>query len=285
MKTNKLILPLLVFGLAITCSTFGQGIYFGVGGGYGFSAAKDQFGPDVKTTVSASGSSSTYTSKAFSLGKGVSLGAYGGYMLNKNIGLELGIGYLIGSKTTTTNETDAPSPAGTSTSTGTVYGSMLRLTPAIRIEAGEGKIRPYGVVGLIIGLAPKATFESDSMTNGNERDQITTFSGRTSWGFHGAVGVRYAVNDKIGIFAEITGNYMSWAPGKSLITKDTYNGKDLLASQTTSQKETDFSSSSTFTGGTGVAATPATPNQGNLVYLPFSSMGFNIGVHITLGGK
>jgi outer membrane protein W len=280
MKTNKLSFSLLVLGLALSCATSAQGVYFGVGGGYGFSAAKDQLGPDSKTTIAAASSSTTYTSKTFSLGKGVSFGAYGGYMVNKNIGAELGIGYLIGGKTVTTNEVVSPTPGQSYTSTGTLKSSMLRLTPAIRIEAGEGTIRPYGVIGLIIGLAPKATMESDSA---GVHDQITTYSGRTSWGFHGAIGVKYAVNDKIGIFAELSGNYQSWAPGKGVTTTDTYNGKDQLANQTTYQKETDFSSSYTTNGGSGVATNTAVPRQSSLFYLPFSSMGFNVGVHISLG--
>jgi hypothetical protein len=307
MKTRKISFVLLVAGLALSASSFGQGIYFGLGGGYGFSAAKMDFGPDQKTTSSTHNSSTTtstvYTANSGSFGRGINLGLYGGYMVNKNIGVELGIGYLIGSTSKSVNETDnstsngAPFPNSSSTetdiSTTSYKGSMLRLVPAIRIQCGENKIHPYAVAGLIIGLAGKLTYENVSTKtytqspgnppNNTNDDNVWVYNGGVSWGLHSAIGAMYMVSDKIGIFGEIAANLQNFAPHKSVLTVSTSNGKDNLANMTTDQKETDYSS--TYTTNSSSPAGTGSPSQSTTIRLPFSSIGITVGVHITLGGK
>jgi hypothetical protein len=300
MKTKSLNLALLTAGLAISVASFGQGVYFGIGGGYGFAAAKMSIGPDHKgmqtTTNGNTTTSDTYTAMSASLGKGINLGLYGGYMFNKNVGAELGIAYLIGGSSTTTDEQDkSTSNPGFSSSnsdiTKTIYkGSMLRLVPAIRIQCGEDKIHPYAVTGLIIGVAGKLTQEMQRTSNSSATGQnstsdtyedLYTYSGGVSIGFHGALGISYSISDKLGIFGELTGNYQSYSPSKQVYTTSTTNGVDNLHSLTTSQKETDYSSSYTTTN----VVSPGSPTMASSIRIPFSSYGFNIGIHIALGGK
>ena len=96
MKTKRLtiLLTLCVASNFITA----QGLYFGLGGGYGFAAAKQTLGQDTKVTNTGGTFSAEYMSHPISLGKGINAGLFAGYMFNPNIGLELGVSYLAGSE-------------------------------------------------------------------------------------------------------------------------------------------------------------------------------------------
>jgi hypothetical protein len=308
MKKTKIGMAILVTGLALSVNSSAQGVYFGIGGGYGFAAGKQDFptGPDMTSNTSANANTPpfsnvttrTYTARSFSLGKGVNLGVYGGYMFNKNIGAELGIGYLIGSSSVGTGDKESTTvnPGGSvsttsDVTTNTVKGSMLRLVPSIRVQFGEDKIKPYATVGMIIGVAGKATSESletqSSTGPGSSAtttsDITTTFTGGVSMGLHTSVGVTYMLSDMLGIFAEASANLQSARPSKSVITSDMQNGTDQTSKLTTNQAETDYSSSYSTSSATNF--NPAVASQGTSIHTPFSSIGFNIGVHITLGGK
>jgi hypothetical protein len=298
MKKTTIRTAFILVVLAISLSSFGQGIYFGIGGGYGFAAGKSGVNGFNSTNYTSSfvqgptsyTSTSTVTNVKYSFGSGVPIGLYGGYMFTKNIGAELGIGYLVGGKNTFTNNQSQTFGNATSTdnTTETLKGHMMRITPAIRIQVGEDKLQPYMTAGLIIGMAAGITDETVEVKSNagspvKTYDDIWTYSGGMSIGFHGALGVNYMISDKLGIFGELTGNYMNWAPSKKVLSTSTLNGADQLSQKTTDQKETDFSSSYTTTSGTPT-------NTGNAqvsspVYAPFSSFGLTIGVHISLGGK
>jgi outer membrane protein W len=271
MKTRKMNIAFLAAGIMLSAGAFGQGLYFGLGGGYGFAAAKADFNDESK----APNGVSTYTAKSYSFGKGVNIGLFGGYMFNKNVGAELGIGYLIGGSSVATYQ----DPNITVTST--LKGSMLRLIPAIRIQCGENKLHPYAKAGLIIGLAGKATSESLFVTSNSTQDQIWTYTGGSSFGFHGAIGITYMVSDKLGIFGELAGYYQQASPSKGEMTKNSDNGIDQLPKMNTQDKMITYQSS---------FSDDANSNKGNpLVKLtthnPFSSFGFNIGIHFSLGSN
>ncbi len=264
----------------ISASCLGQGIYAGINGGYGFPSGRMILPSDQKTTYSGSSSSTLYTSNKYSLGKGIDFGAYGGYMFNKHWGAELEIGYLIGGTSTSTNEDDSPTIP--STTTETRKGNILRFTPALRYQIGENKLKTYITAGIIIGMA-SGTDEIKDISGPNTGDNIWTYSGGPTIGFHGAIGLMYFLSNKLGISAELTGNYQNWSPDKEVLTTSTLNGVDNLSKMPLSQKETDYQASYTKDP---FNPTPATsPSISDRIYLPFSSLGLNIGVHIFFGGK
>lgn len=261
-----------------------QSIYAGVGVGYGFPSQVQPF----YANSSSDPTSTSVTSKSYSLGTGMSVGVYGGYMFTNNIGLELNVFDKFSSSTTTTVTTS--SPTNSTTDVYTAKGMLFGLTPAIRLSVGEGKLRVYTVTGLIIGF-PSTTLEDNGsathITGGggsvtNTSDEINTYSGNLILGFHGALGVLYNISDKIGIYAELAGNFENWAPSEQLITTYTLNGADELGGLTTSQKQTNYVSSYTSSNNN---TSPGSPTQSAKVYLPFSSWGFNIGVHFSFGGN
>jgi hypothetical protein len=286
MKTLRLLTAMA--GLFIgQINSHAQGVYFGVGGGYAFPSGLQPFTTDASTTPTGA----SYTSKSYSLGSGVPVMIYGGYMVTPNIGLELGISEKFTSSTSSTvNAVDTTGfTVRTSTDVWTAKGSLFSFTPAIRLMTGAGKLQLYTVTGLVIGI-PSATLEDAGTTvitnpggtTTDVTDRVWTYSGGMVYGFHGAAGVVYMLSDKIGIFGEVAANLENWAPGQSLITTATSNGSDMLPQMTTSEKQTDYVSSYSVVY---ASSSPGSPAQSAKIYLPFSSWGINIGVHFSLGGS
>jgi|SRR6185312_882371 len=265
---------------AIDCDA--QGIYAGVGVGYGFPSQVQSF----YSNGSSDPNTTTVNSKSYSLGSGMLVGAYGGYMITDNIGVELGLSEKFSNSTSATYSTSTPL---LSTDVYTAKGNVFGITPAIRLMTGSDKLKIYTVTGLIIGI-PSATLEDNgthtiaiggggSVTN--MTDEIYTYSGNVIIGFDGSLGAMYMLSDKIGIFAEITGDFEDWAPNEQLITTYTVNGADRLSSLTTSQKQTNYVSSYTTNNNN---SSPGSPTQAAKIYLPFSSIGFSVGVHFAFAG-
>lgn len=288
MKTKHVIFSTILIGAFSISSIQAQGVYLGLGGGYGFAAGKQSFFDDYKTTNSSSGSTTEVTAHPFSLGKGINAGLYAGYMFNKNVGAELGVGYLIGSKTVFTDEYNNTSAFPSSSKTEMTWkGRMIRLVPTIRMTAGEKKLLPYMKAGLIIGVGGKVYDDMHTVNTSTTSNTVTEESweyyGGMSLGFHGAIGLNYMVNDKIGIFAEVAGNYQNFAMKKGSMTKYTVDGVDQMSTLDTYEKEIEFVDSYTYS-----SSPPPNVNQpdkASKFFMPFSSIGINLGLHISFGGK
>jgi hypothetical protein len=258
----KKVILIAMFSIALGSMAFAQKWYLGIGGGYGFPVA------------GIGGSSTTQTSfnsETVSFGEGADFGAYGGYMFMKNMGIELGVSYHMGVNNTLTNTSEEYTPPGVgtqiiSTETENFSGNMLRLIPAVRMQADDGHICPYVVFGGIIGLAPSATYNETYSNQGNV-SQPFTFSGGYSFGFHGALGVKFIVSSDIAIFAECAVNYQEYVPAKGVEGSET------------------VSYVKSYTYG---SASPYINNYTNTetepqVHLPFSSVGANAGILISIG--
>jgi hypothetical protein len=299
--------------------------YVGLIGGYGFPSGVQQLNNynfgwngiynisstyagsytyNQNTATGQTSSASNPISQSFSLGSGTTIGMYSGYMLTKNIGLELGISNKFSSSTSATQNLTENYVTGPNTVSDVyVYtytltsGNAISLTPSIRLTTDYGYFHPYMVTGLIIGFPPSVTMENSAIATGQisgialtpiySLDEITTYSGGMMYGYHGAIGVSYDLINNISISGEIFGNFMNWAPKKSLITTLTYNGIDSLPYKTTSYKQTNYvaspSNSGVGNGNTATSSSPGTPTQSTYIYMPFSSFGIRIAIHIILG--
>ncbi|MGP8214588.1 MAG: hypothetical protein ACLQQ4_03395 [Bacteroidia bacterium] len=319
-KLNLLLGITGIFFVQINASA--QGLYIGAGGGYGFPAGLQPFndyGNNGSTSYTDNYNANTQTtttttttnniSKSFSLGSGGVIGMYGGYMLTKNIGFELGIGDKLSSTTSSAFtasenyvETGGAGLAGSETWSHTytlTSGGSLQITPAVRLTVGNSQIHPYMVTGLVIGTAPSTTLEDQMFYNTSNQlafgtspysqDLIYTISGGAMLGFHGAIGALYMFSDNLGISAEIFGNFMNWSPKKAVITTLTYNDADSSGNQhflteNGLNKEIDYVSSATTTTTNGANPSPLTPQQHTQIYMPFSSYGIRISIHYNFGG-
>ncbi len=233
---KKLSILVAVAGLCFAnLNTQAQGLYAGLGVGYGFpSCVQANPYPASSTTLgTSSGSSGTVTGSSYSGGSGVSVGVHIGYMLNKNVGIELGIADKFTNSIATTQtqayqaDTLGGASAGSGTGTTTIKAGLFSLTPSLRIMAGDDgdKMRPYMVTGLVIGFP---TYVVDNTMSGTEdfgsnvgilsQTSTDTYSGGMIIGFHGALGIMYSLSDKIGIFGEVACNLQNWSPGKDIYT-------------------------------------------------------------------
>ncbi len=263
MKILSLIAALA--GIVITqVNTQAQGLYVGVGGGYGFPSGvqANPYPASTTTFINGNNSSGTVTASSYSLGGGASVGAYFGYMMNKNVGIELGVADKLSSSTTTTqNQTYLDSAgggtvaSGSATTTTTIKGSLFSLTPSIRLMAGDNgdKLRPFLVTGLVIGFPSSEVDMTSSGTqnSGNSVDILSMtstdkYSGGMIIGFHGALGIIYNVTDKIGIFGQVACNLQNWSPSKDVMTStETQTGSGFIYTNNTTSTTTYGSSVST----------------------------------------
>jgi hypothetical protein len=326
-KIYKTQLAVVIILLFIT-KVHSQGIYFSVGGGYGISATNNAMANtyerttnNIQTTTydvwgnpsieNSSNGSTSNKEKMFSgsLGKGVKVGATVGYMFTENIGAELGISYLIGGKiidkyTSTTFNINRfiyqSNPAANYTTSTTSSNAednsysakMFRLTPAFKLQAGKGQVKPYLRLGLIIGLATNMKYTYTDVNVSitgvtSTTDRETKYTGGVSLGFDGGAGVTIKFNDIVGLFVELDVITQSWSPKRAKLTKLTEDGIDQLPTMTTREKETEYSRSisNDWTSADDPHAKDGSPNQSLKFHMPFSSAGLNVGVAISLGKK
>ncbi len=289
MKTKQ-VFVLLMLCMA-TQGSRAQFFYIGLGGGYGFPAAKQSFGEDSKSVQSSSGGYSEYTAHPASFGSGINAGLFFGYMLNSNMGFELGASYLMGSKTEFKSEysnSDINGGVYSSEQTSVYEGKMMRLVPSLRLSVGDKKLRPYMKVGLIVSVGNKLINEQNykssySFGGSSSNSSSREYTGGIGLGFHGGLGINYLMNEKFMLFAECAANYQSWAPLKGTLTKSIYNGIDQLATADKAEKEIEFVDS--YTEDSNAAYNPNEPSKATKFYLPFSSIGLNIGLVMSFGKK
>ena len=257
------------FTLAMTFSLFAgtasaQKLFVRAGLGYAFPSGSQAIGLNTKdpNTISAQNGS-------FGTGLNGELGI--GYMFNKNIGLGLDISYLFGSNNLSKDD------RGNDKSKQEVSGSALAFTPNIVLStAMEGKIVPYAKAGFVIASASVKNVQTG--TAGSIYVLESEVSGGMALGFKGAMGVNFAINDKVSIYGELAYTGMSYRPAKMVVTKATENGINVLPNFSVKDKETTYSTEVDNT-----ASSPSSsPRRSITPVLPFSSLGLNFGVMINL---
>jgi len=273
----------LILGAALTlfaCTTNAQikkGFYAGVSAGYNFCSNANsnlQYGEFVtfyNGTDSPTGVN--FETVKLSLGKGVNVGGNFGYMFNKNIGAEMGIGLLLGSETTSTR-TDIDS-FGLNSQNNSIKTNQLQIKPAFVIAAGYEKINPYAKIGLVMGMG-KTTYtntEFDAST-GDTFDMEAELTGGMMLAFRGSAGINFSINSKLALFAELTSISGNISPTEAEITKANVNGVSQLAFMTYNDSHVEFVDSHTFGG-------PESDNEAHKSPRPSfnaSSLGLNFGV-------
>ena len=288
---KKYILQLaMIFGIPSLANA--QKLYVDIDGGYGLRLSALQFG---NSTYSSSGT--TYKSRTLTLGSGMNFGGNIGYSIKDNIALELGINYLISPFKMETNsgyemvnissETDKAEYNWKTT--------MLRITPAIRLSAGTGKIKIYSRLGICFGILASSVqnekdtqvhtdFQFPSNSSTNVDDKTWEYKGGMGFGLMGSMGLMYSLNDKLNLFFEANAISQNWAPKKASMTKNTTNGVDYLPTLTTSQKEIDFVDEYTISNNF-TPPSSTSPAKQIKIYFPTSCVSLNIGIHIPFGGK
>lgn len=245
-----------------------QGLYLGAGFGYGFRAGSTVIGSNANVDGS-------FKIVKGSLGAGVVPNLVVGYLFTKSMGAELMMGYLIGTKTGVTDNN------GNNRGFSDYRANSFYLNPSIVIRANtESKLVPYAKLGLFLGLVNSGTDKSETDNYNGAQQLMQTnagkfqYKGGISTGLTSAFGLDIMLSDKFAVFGEITGRLASWAPSSYTFsnTMTNYVGGTAQASQLTS------------VSGNFVKETPANYTGTNMSsrVLPFSAIGFNVGVKLYL---
>jgi hypothetical protein len=273
-----------LFFLSVIClSALGMKAqpYAGITVGYGLPGSWSVLGHNIESNKPANTFSNENVKGSY--GTGLNFGGYFGDMLADDIGLELGVNYLMGWKYKFTDH-NVMSPGVIDNTEQEIYARSLRLCPSLRIEFGDWNARPYMRAGIAIGIMNKLIDNStETFTNPGTTDvALETFErrGGVSIGFTGALGIGIPVNDNMFFFAEVCDYNMNWAPAKGEITVATLNGADELGGMTTDEKEFEYVDMVDQTMNTASSQ----PTKQLKTYFPMSSFGINVGLHFAFGG-
>jgi hypothetical protein len=245
----------------ITSNSFAQKFYVRLNGGYNFVGTAA-----TKTNTTTTGT--TYEKSPFSLGKGIRFGGSEGYMFNKFLGAELDVSYLVGS-TLTMDRIGVYSYRFSWTST------FISFVPTIIITPGFEKINHYAKFGVILGTG---TFKAKEMTDGPTSNSSATllFNGGLAIGINSCFGANYKINKHISVLGELSIISLSYGATRSELIERIENGVDILPTLSIINKITEYSDS--FTEDNSSTPDQNAPRKGSIENVPFSSIGFNIGL-------
>ena len=204
---------IVIISIILATQAYGQKeLYLNVGGGYGISIAANSGAASSDLTTKAGSNTYKISNGSGSFGKGVQFGATVGFMFSENIGAELNVGYLVGTKSTQTINQDKylmPDFMVSSSYENKMSGNMFRLTPALKFSVGKDKLKPYMRLGIVIGMAGKIksvetfTESATPLILPSVSVVESSYTGGVSLGLSAGLGVNYKLTDKLGIFAEI----------------------------------------------------------------------------------
>jgi hypothetical protein len=183
------------------------------------------------------------------------------------------------------NSSDAFS--GYSTASKTVFTTrFLRIEPALRLSAGDSTTQWYAAMGPSLVVFGNMTTTDDysrtqtgSFPYSTTEKTVSEYTGRIGLGGFGAVGLLRQGPGRLGFFAEVSIHALSWAPMRSEITAYTVDGQDRLSQLTTAERETEYVDSYTETD----AQALSQPSKSTKLYLPMTTFGARIGLHVLLG--
>jgi outer membrane protein W len=278
---KKIILSTMVLAIAATTvnaqdkkKTNDGGAYLRVGAGYSLPQAGGYIGGTETST--ATSYSVDMTKGSYS--SGVNAVLAGGYMFTRNIGVEVAVGAGV-APTKYTYEYDQTG-SGNYKNTSTTYAKMpIMVMPSLVLSTGHNQLEAYTRVGLAINVAGKFISENEYVDRSGATDVITTtteeYTPKLGIGIQGAVGVKYHVNDMLGIYLELNGLSMTSYMKNSEITSYEVGGVSGLGTLTIYDRETEYSANFTETAASTSASTPfkSTPMS-----VPFSNLGVGVGI-------
>jgi len=205
----KNLLLLILFTLGTTATLMAQGFYVQPGVSYLAPATSEVLGPKIKNALNPDTKVDGVVSGSYGTGLGLNLNL--GYMLSRNFGLDLGVSYVLGSKTLIEEFTD-----GDSYDRSYATNKRVTLSPAFIVDAGSETLSPYARFGLLIPVAGGTTGLRESnnpsmvspiipilfpTATGFEAESLA--KGQFTVGFTADFGLRYQVNEKMSVSGAI----------------------------------------------------------------------------------
>lgn len=280
MKINNIVL----FVILLTSGLFSQSFYIKLGSGYGIPLSTQTiYDYSFRVTNGSSTLVQNRKAKEYSFGNGIYLGGTVGYMINRNIGVDLDFQYLRGSSVTYNGDYGYNRD---NTYAYENYANALMIIPSVMLKTELGFLKPYFKAGPVLGF-PSITKKTTSSYPSTLPPgtalvyQELLDNGGIAIGFNAVLGVSAEVLKNTDVFFEINSKNQSYAPTKGEYKQYTINGKDMLAGAPTYSKYINYEDNSTTYDG---SADP-NPNQANVmprVSYPFSSLVFSIGLSYNL---
>ncbi|MCK5824193.1 MAG: hypothetical protein KAG96_02170 [Ichthyobacteriaceae bacterium] len=273
MKKITLLTAVLVIMFAGNVNA--QKVYVKLNAGYNFAMGSQNFGANSIDTEKEYQHEAVYGS----FGKGLNMDASIGYVFKENIGVELGVSYLIGGGINKIHEEKKI------LITNKFKSNMLRINPSMIIEASRRGINPYVKIGFILGMGSITEDVSKSKKENNEYDLYYTtiyeYSGGFSYGANAVLGVYYPISRNMSLFGELTFVSMSYAPSKGKLITYLKNGEDKLEKLSINQKEDNFVTEYSVDK-EDISYDDTKPRTKLIEQKPFGSFGFNFGINMKL---
>jgi hypothetical protein len=204
-------------------------VYLQADFGFAFGTHSEIFN---QTTTITGGETTNTTIDAIKarLGTGLPMGIAGGYMFNKNFGLELGVEFFQGFNTkiinTLNNEQEKK----------LISVPHLGIIPAVVIQIQTGNVIPYVKLGIDVGVVNDLEIRTTDAT----LNELTRDYGGLSLGVKAAAGVEIPISKLFSIFAEIDARQFSYSPIHGKVIKYEVNGVDKKSTLTTQESKWDF---------------------------------------------
>lgn len=249
-------LLIIIFAFSLS-NAYSQSVYVKLGGGYGLSLASQE--------IYNAGVGNANDFQYGSFGEGINFGAGFGYNINPNIALELAGSYTLGKKFENSVTSNPVLDAGITT-TDKWYANTITLMPSVILKAPMKDMTPYTRFGMVIGIPSKIWEQTQTGAGAPAGTLKWKESGGVALGIQGAVGINFKAGKQLGIFAEVFGIGMNYAPSTAENT-DAYTGRTIAPTITYQE---------TWTPAAG-------DNIGQKPRYSFSSFGLNVGLTYTFG--
>lgn len=254
MRKIGLLLILMVASYGLHAQKF----YLDVNAGYGFGFPGNVLGKsNIYTQVQGSPTILETKNITGSIGKGFNIQLTPGYTINKHISIELGVNYFGGSNVMTDESVwSYKDPAfnidadNFSSKKSYAQANQIRLIPSIIFSTDTVKgISGYAKLGLVAPVYGKATSTVNSITSQVDtagtilKDRVNekyVLDGKISLGFRGAIGVQYAITDKLSIFGEVYVMSLAIKQSTRVMKSREVNGDEKVDDLKTFQKEIEF---------------------------------------------
>lgn len=205
----KNLLLVILFTLSAGVALMAQGFYVQPGVSYLAPATSEVLGPKGENVLTSGSEVSGVISGSYGAGLGLNLNL--GYMLSRNFGLDLGVSYVLGSKTLIEEFTD-----GSSYDRSYATNKRVTVSPAFIVDAGSETLSPFVRFGILIPVAggTEGLRESNNpamisssipilFPNAESFTAESLAKGQFTVGFTADFGLRYQVNEKIGVYGSI----------------------------------------------------------------------------------
>lgn len=273
-----------------------QETYVRAGLGYAFPQAGQSMdgtstpysGSMTNSSTTASNNQITYNIKKASYAAGLHAFLAGGYMFNKNVGLDVSLDIGVAPKkyALADNNISVPIGGGSTLNENLLIKQYVKtpvlFTPALLMQTGGKILNLYTRTGLVIPLHTKVIqdqiFQNVPGTGATETDDYTFEIKNTfTLGISAAIGMQYRLSDKMLLWGEMNGLSMSLFTKQGTLTKFTVNGVNYTSAVPDSNKYVYYSQN--FQG-----------QQSDYYHQPayaqpFSNIGIAIGMKYIFSGR